>query len=442
MESEKYLSLYKKAKSSSLEDAQPIFEEMRNLPEKHPYGEALMLTYAIGLGDTSKFDELKQLIEDNNYDYQMSYFLANEYYLAQRYVEAEETAKKSLEKHDNDNKMRWLMANSIAMQNNYKEAKDIADELMGLVDGSQSQMNEIDRKRKEWNEILIEDYNKQLKEDKNNNQLKIDLSWALLENNKNEELIKIARTIELDGVDSYDYYNILSNVDFIEEKIDDGIQKLDKQIELAKSYGDSNDAKIKRRKRRLPFMIAKKGYYLCTQGKKEEGYELFEEAIEMNNSADIMLEYTKTLYGDKQYEKARQCVLRVIKIKPDLFDGHQMLAIISTRLGNDKEAYDAISRAIELNPNDLECYILKIKLLNRNNAIDGSREVIKFLDENGAGEFISTRICKAYMLDVFDNEKEKALEEYKDIDKKQKYRRNRTWIIDNKTVAYINGFRT
>ena len=56
-----YLGLYLKAVNQETEDLKPVFDEMLSLPEQHPYGNALWLSWRIKQGDETALDEMREL---------------------------------------------------------------------------------------------------------------------------------------------------------------------------------------------------------------------------------------------------------------------------------------------------------------------------------------------------------------------------------------------
>ena len=418
-ECRKYLDLYLKARGSKIEDAMPLFEEIKTLSEYHPYGDALMLSYEIAGGDNSKFADLEKLAEKYNYDHKITYTLANEYFYAKDFAKAQAVLEKALERDENNNRSKWLLALCLAEEGKYAEAKELAGEIYNSLGGDQSQMYDIDQKRKEWNEHLINEYNEKLKENPDDDKVRLDLAWSLIQNDCEKEAAEIAKEIKKENLDEYDYYNLISSIEFLTDEYEKGIEDSDTLINIIKNMKDDGTKETRKKINKLPIIYSKKGFYLCANKRVDEGIVEYEEAVNASkDKAGELTQYARSLYQAKEYEKAEEVIKRLIKVKPDSYHVYFLLAQTAFKLGRDREAFDAVNRAININNHDLECYILKIRILTKNEAKDAVYDVLKYLEDNGAADLLPVKFYRAYTKEIYEDNKAGAYEDYKAIEKR------------------------
>ena len=72
------------------------------------------------------------------------------------------------------------------------------------------------------------------------------------------------------------------------------------------------------------------------------------------------------------------------EVSPGSRFAYLMQAMCLYKLRNDRDAFDAVHRALSFLGGDLSVYVLKMQILLRNGAFDQVRETLDFLKEAGA----------------------------------------------------------
>ena len=114
--------------------------------------------------------------------------------------------------------------------------------------------------------------------------------------------------------------------------------------------------------------------------------------------------------GDKN--RAAEMFEKVTHILSGSYHGFYLLSQTLFDLGRDRDAFDAINRALELEGGDLGVYLLKMRILLRNNAWEAVRGILDFLRQRGITDEINGVWCEAQLLEYGEDNREKALELY------------------------------
>ncbi len=412
---EQYLNLYIKARNAVGKESGQLIEQLLSLSEHHPYGDAMSMIHQISQ-DNDQSEQLAALVEKYGYEHRLALMLADVYFNNNEFEKCEQVCQKCLDIYPDDTRIMWCLANALGGQEKYKEGIEIIHDLMKLAGGDQRQLEDLNNRRAEWNESLIEKYQQQYQQNPENNDLRLDLSWALLQNERFEEADEISKNLILEETNPFDYYNLLSNIDFCVDRAEEGLDKLNKLIEVIKVMQPDGTKKTAKRIKRLAEMIARKAYYLFTINRVEEGFSTYKEALEVDDKdPDILTQMAQMSYRYKRFEDTIYYARQITKVKPNAYHGFLLLAYGLFMTNKDNEAFDNVNKAIDLYSGDLESYVLKLRLLIRNNAVDPARELLQFLLDNGCGEDLSVQFCQGNIVDFFDKDEEKAFEIYKNI---------------------------
>lgn len=411
----KYLQLYNDIRYGRTEDIKATFEAMKALSESHPYGQIMILADEHREGIDRK-SQIRELVEKHDFEHTVSLTYAAILIDDDEFAEAEAVCRKALERRPDDQPLKWNLAHALAGQEKYKDAIDILHELMKSAGGDRNQLQDLSDKRAEWNGKLIEGYVKRYEENPQDKQLLIDYSWALLQNERKEEADEISKGIRQEETDPFDYYNLMSNIDFQCDRQEDGLAKIDKLIEVIENLEDDGSEKTKKRIARHAEMIARKAIVLCSMDRNEEGFAEFSKALAIEpEDPELLTQCGELAYFMRDYDKALMYASELVRVKSNAYHGYLLMAKALYMLYNDRDAFDCINKAIEMYGGDLECYIVKLRILIRNDAAEAAEELISFLEENNCGDDLAVMLCKGNYLDIIKNDKDAAFELYKQI---------------------------
>ena len=415
----KYLGLYLKIRRESSEESRPDIDEMLALPESHPYGEALALSYRINFEDKRLISELKQLCDKYPDDIHLGLLMANELFQQEFYEECCRQCSRFLKKDPAHQQMKWIYAHSLARTGKYEDAITQINELMRTAGGNSQTISDLNRTRQKWNVEVIEQKKQLLEEHPEDADAIRDLAWAYLENDMVDEARKVTEKLKKGSIDDFDYYNLMSNICFATGKKEEGMAHLDSLIEVIKALPDidyNDNEKNRKRKARLGEMYGRKGYYYYTEFKQmDKAMEAYEMALNSReNRADTLTQLLQISLTEKNYEKAVEYGKRLTKESPDSYHGHLLLAYAYFYLHQDRDAFDSVNRALDLNRSDLSTYILKIRILIRNNAFDQAEEILQFLLDSNLQQDGSVLFCQGLMAEVRDSNYDEAIRLYEE----------------------------
>lgn len=410
----KYLGLYLKIRRESNEESRSLIDEMLALPESHPYGDALALSYRINFEDKRLISELKQLCDKYPDDIHLGLLMANELFQQEFYQQCSEQCSRFLEIDPTHQQFKWIYAHSLAKLGKYEDAITQLNELMRAAGGNSQTIADLNQTRQKWNVEVIEQKKRQLEEHPDDAEVIRDLAWAYLENEMIDEARKTVENLQQGSIEPFDYYNLMSNICFATGKKEEGMAHLDSLIEVIRELPEDGDEKTRKRKARLGEMYGRKGYYYYTEFKQmDKAMEAYENALETdNNRADTLTQLVQISLSEKDYEKAVEYGKRLTKESPDSYHGHLLLAYGYFYLHQDRDAYDSINRALDLNRSDLSTYILKIRILVRNNAFEEAQQIIQFLLDSNLQEDGSVMFCQGLMAEVRDGNYDEAIRLY------------------------------
>lgn len=415
---EQYINLYLNARNEAYENAKPIVEEMLALPESHPYGIILKTMFELENGVTDSIQPLIDLYEKYPEEDYCMYSLANAYNKVGEYEKCEELCRKLLEK-ESINRVKWLLANALGNQKRYKEGIEIIHDLMNASGGDQMMVYELNEKRKEWNKFLIEQYKKELEENYDNHQNRVDLTWAYLQNDFLDESYELSKTLEKEQMEPFDFYNLMSNIYISKNEFEQAIPMIDGLLEVLENMEDDGSEKTKKRLRRYPEMLNRKGFCLLALKRDEEGLEIYDRALKISNDdSEILTRVTQIAISRKEYAKAEDYAHRLIKVNPQGYHGYLLLAFILFYEHYDRGAFEAVNQSLEIYGGDLEAYILKIRIMIRNGAYEGAHEIMDFLESNGLSQDIQVLFCKGLFKEIEENKLDEAVEYYEQVQAK------------------------
>ena len=391
---DRYIRLYNKIDNSDRDEAKPLWEELQALPESHPYGTCAILRERIIDGDESAIGEMEELLAAYPGDDHLSLSLAAAYFNANRFPEAESLSRKVMEAETSTRAMR-ILAESLAAQGKYDDAVDVINDMMGLMDGNQKALWDLNEVRARFNEALITQYTEKLAAEPDDMQTIFDLAWCYIQNDRNEEAYPLAMRLAEGFPDPFGYYNLLAHVTNTAKEYDRSLDFMDKLIDVVRSLEPDGTDKTEKRRARLGEMLLRKAETLSRLDRDEEALAATEEALAAKPDDGEVLTFAMHNYARLgEFSQAAELADRLCKLAPYSYHGFLLKAIYNYELHNDGEAYKAVNDAIDLDPTDLMEYHMKLLLLTRNHLADDARNLIAFLKENGFTDDLTVDWCE------------------------------------------------
>ncbi len=407
-ECQKYLSIYRSIALN--EESKDKVEELLGLKERHPYGDAWVCVWKIRFEDPKYLMDLKQLTETYKDDLNIGTLLAGEYYYAKEYEKAERECKRLLEKHKDSIRLRRLYADVLEKEEKYDEAVEQINEIMRLAGGEVNLLAEMSEKRKRINPLIIERKKEHLKDHPEDVQAKIDLIWAYIQNDLSKEGEELFSSLTKEEMSAFDYYNIASNLTYFNKEYAKGIDALKNLIVSIDELPEDSEKNISRKKRKDE-MYMRMAYFYQELGDENNMAQAYEKALEFaKDKGTVLTSMAQSAFRSENNEKALEYAQRLVKERPDSAYGHALVAWANFYLRRDQEAFDAVSRALEIDGSDIGFYILKIRILIRNNAFEEAENVIEFLESYDLKEDPSVLYARGLLCRQRDNDSLKAKE--------------------------------
>ena len=414
-----YIKLFNKVSRTPWEEMAPIFEDIDKLSEAHPYGDSLKLRCLIHTDGPSHMDELLSLCDKYPGDGYLLMEAAEEYYGLEKWTECEELCKK-VKKEDGDyTHARRLHSYSLAKQGKFEEAIKLLNQMMSDAGGDRKQLYELSELRKEWNESLISKYEKDLEENPGNQEVMLDLAWCYLQNDRNEDSFKVAEKLDENAFDVFDYNNLMGQVYLSVGRANDAIPCMDKLIAYLKDLKPDGTEETDRRIGRYQEMLERKAGCLYEAGRIDDALAAYKEAEDFDpNNSEVLTMLAELFIYRKDFEKALEYCKRLTITNPGSYHGFFLLASTYFQLKRDRDAFDAINRAMDIDGRDLSAYVLKIRILIRNGVYDEAKELIKYVRDNGVTDAPPIDALDALIFLYEGGEAEEALKRLNEIAKK------------------------
>ena len=407
-ECQKYLSTYR---SISLnEESRDKVEALLSLKEKHPYGDAWTSIWKIRFEDPKYFQDLEKIAEEYEEDLNIGMLLAGEYYYATEYEKAEKECERLLEKHKDSIRLRRLYADVLEAEEKYDEAVEQFNTIMRMANGEVKILADMSERRKRINPLIIERKKEYLMDHPEDVQAKIDLCWAYIQNDLNKEAIELFATMTEEETPAFDYYNLASNLTYLNKDYAKGTDAIKKLIIAIDELPEDSEKNISRKKRKDE-MYGRMAYFYQELGDEDNMMKAYEKALEFaEDKGSTLAGMAQSAFRKENYEKAMEYAQRLVEEKPDSVYGYALLAWAHFYLHNDQEAFNAVSRALNMDGSDIGLYLLKIRILIRNNAFDEALNIIEYLESYDLKEDPSVLYARGLLCRQKDDDNEKAKE--------------------------------
>ena len=414
---DEYRRLYYRACQTSAEETAPLLEQMAALSESHPYGELLVCHRIIENGETEKGREnLRMLAEAYPQDARLQLEWAAQCMNLADWTEGETYTRRALGLRPNSVQAKQMLANCLANQKRYEDAKELMFQLMDAAGGDQKRIQELRNIMQGWNEELIQAWEIQLQTEPQNMEIRVKLAWCYLQNDRYDDALRLCRSVDPNYKDPYEYYNLYAKVTYALGEYADALMHLERLEELLRTMEQDGSEKTAARISSLPEKLQVQGSCLISMGRSEEAIQKYEQALKMApKDPEVLTHMGRLLCSIGDYDRATGIFETLTDILPEAYHGFFLLSRALFELGRDRDAFEAINRALEREGGDLGVYLLKMRILLRNGAWEAVRSTLDFLYQHGVTDEINTLWCEAQLLEQGEDNREKALELYRHI---------------------------
>ena len=424
-----YRRLYFQANQMPLEEVGPILEQMDALSERHPYGDALRYRFYMETGREQEgkagFQNLASQYPDNPL---LAIAWADLCLEDGNIEEADRIATYIMGIDLSHIGAKMVHAKCLAEKKQYHEAKEIAYEILHASSDNPMLGEQVTELMKAWNEQLILERESRYAENPGDTDNAIELAWCYAQNERVEDAFALADKIDPSYGDRFAYHNLMGKLYHNTQKFAEALPHLQVVEEIVRNLNNDGTAETRKRRARLPEMLQVQGNCLMKLGRNKEAKAKFEEALaEAPEDTEVLSLMGKILLSSGDYAYAVEIFQRLLKLSPDAWVAELLMAMCLYHLRRDREAFDAVNRALAMQGNDLSLYILKMQILIRNNIFEDVHEILNFLKESGAPEDISLDFIRAELTELEKKDTKGALKQYQAIRKRVETGENLMW---------------
>lgn len=416
---DEYIRVYLELCRTDFTEAADGFARFEALPVKHPYGDALRCRYDKFLEDETAIVRLREIHTAYPEEQRITMDLMLVSYHSGEFEEALSLAEELLEKDPEHDAAMQIKARSYAALENYKDAVEVINQIMNQADGDQKKIYEMDQIRREWNVKLIEQYEKKMEEEPEDADNLCDLTWCYLQNDMPDKAYSMLEKLKVDHPTPSRYAYLVFLIRTVMEQKEESLEAADRFLAIDGVAEAETEEDVKKALTRRVDALVRKSVILLEQHRYEEVVEALHEVKGLKPDDAEM--YTRSCYmyrAMKMDEEALVCARETIRLSPEHYHGYMMAALVYFDMHRDNDAFQMVNQAMEIERGDLQTYLLKLRILVRNNAFDPAEDLIGFLKENGITEDPTVRWCELQIMDRRDADKEGALAGYRELDEK------------------------
>ena len=416
-ECDEYRRLYHKVNHCPAEEREQVLKDMMALSEQHPYGHALVFQMQIEQGDVEKGRAgLKMLAEKHPRDMNLNMRWAIACTEADDWTQTEALVRRVLEVNPDHRQAKHILAECLARKGQYDEAKEIIFELTRAFGGDQVKVRQLQETLHRWNQELIRMGEERLSTDPRDSANALKLAWCYIQNEDIESAFRASAYVDPEKENPYDYHNLMGKLHYAREE---GVPALEHFLAVEKilraALEDPTHPAAKHTYR-LPEFLQIEGSCLMNLGRKKEAFGKYEEALELAPEDPAVLNHMgRLLFFQRDYERAAEICQNLVRATPQSYYGYMLLAMNLYELNRDRDAFDAVNRALDLEGSDLSVYVLKMRILLRNGVWDQVRQLLDFLARCNVGDEITVCWCRAQLVEYADKDEDQALAQYRTL---------------------------
>ena len=414
---DEYRRLYYQICQTAPEQREPLMQRLECLPEQHPYGRIIRAKELLSEDRypeaTAIFRELaERWPEDDTLTLDYAAVLVQD----DKMDEAEPLIRKVLDRDPKHLNALQGFAECQAARGQLSEAKETLYDVMNHCGDDPILMDQISERLREWNLTLIGQLEEALKADPDDTKTALDLAWCHLQNERTDLALEVGETIDESKADPFDYHNFFGKLYHRIELYEDSAEHMERVVSILRNMQPDGTEKTEKRLRRLPEMLQIWGNCLLQSGQTELAGEIFREALTLAPDDPKVLTLMGNIhYSCGEYQEALEVLTHLTEVSPGSRFAYLMQAMCLYKLHNDRDAFDAVHRAMSFLGGDLSVYVLKMQILLRNGAFDQVRETLDFLKEAGAPEDLAVDFIRAQLTELADKDTESAFRQYQTI---------------------------
>lgn len=335
----------------------------------HPYFEVEKMRYYLEKNKIEDAKDSLELLKSKDYtDLYIKYYIAWASLKTGDFKKAYSASLDILEIVPEHFGAKHVMAMYYFEKKEYELSKKYYMDLLEIDTHDEKLMKEFQAS----NEEVIKIYQHKIKENPENNKLKIELGWCLWQGEFCEESINLVEPLKINEEDVYDYYNLLSRAYFYSSNYEKAELYSKKWLEEILKVKDDGTEESQKKIKRLPhaYYLISKCYYNFALEKDKHYFELCIENLDNALAAEV-IEFEKLRYLlDKaevyikieEYEKAIDACDEIIKRNTSYYPAYVYRQEACFNLKMAQEVIDDFYRAVEIYAGEAKPYLFALKV--------------------------------------------------------------------------------
>lgn len=347
------------------EQIDTLLTQLEAMEVYHPYSDVERLRLAVKAGRKDEVQERIQLLSwgeaaDNIY-VMLQVGAAWEY--LEEIEQAREVYAKLLERQEDNYPAGVGMMHCEMVAGQWTQAKE---RLMDLMDVAKNDPHLLDCMH-ECNRHLIPKMEARLKEDPSDWNERVELGWCLFQEERSDDCIALLHEQPVTEEMRIEYCNMLSRTYLMRREYDRSMPLLEEWQKLMYELPDSDDPKIKKRRRRIGYSYYAIAFCLQETGRAEEAIAYYDKAIALEKDEEMLQSY---LMGKAhmlctilhRYEDSADTCDRLLERNEQYMPAYVCRQECSYRMHRAQAVIDDYHRAISIYPVFLPPYLMAAKV--------------------------------------------------------------------------------
>lgn len=367
------------------EQADQILTQLEAMDVYHPYCDVERLRLAVKAGRRDEVRERIQLLSWG--DAADNIYVMLQVGAAWEYLEEMEHARdiyaKLLERQADNYPAGVGMMHCEMVAGQWTQAKE---RIMDLMDVAKNDPHLMDCMH-ECNKYLIPEMEARLKEDPSDWNERVELGWCLFQEERSDDCIALLHEIPVTEEMRIEYCNMLSRTYLMRKEYDLSLPLLEEWQKLMYELPDSDDLKIKKKKRRIGYSYYALAFCYQETGRAEEAIAYYDKAIALEKDEDMLQSY---LMGKAhmlctilhRYEESADTCDQLLERNEQYMPAYVCRQECSYRMHRAQAVIDDYHRAVSIYPVFLPPYLMAAKVFffyrqyeNAKDVIDKAREL-------------------------------------------------------------------
>ncbi len=407
---------------ADIEKQEALVEAMEKLEVGHPYFDMLKLFCELNVirfmdkaGDDlfikeceSRLQTAEELLEDYPDDFYMLIYCGDLADAGRDHKTAEKHYRKAYEQNEKDYLASHKLAGILYSLEEYKDAEEIYIDLISANESDYVAHNGLT----ECNKRLVEVYGEKLKDEPDNTEYKLEISWAYYRVGELKSAIEMLTSFEPDELNCQ-YFNLLGRCLFYEKEYDKAMTNFNLWANAVNKLNELPEEELSEKqneeKKRYPYICFWLGS--CYEELKEydKAREYLKKAISTEHT-EIKFSYEalcRMEFKTRNYEECIRIAKEILGKFGDNYIAYIHLAKSYYELDELNQTIDTCEQIIKLYPYYYEAYKLEMELYEYVEQYEDIKYTIERYDSTGA---VSDQInyFKAWWLGVREGKYEES----------------------------------